>query len=145
MRPQIIYQFFLLKHYSLLKTFLRWLWKMMRLSRLKEWTSQRLPASYFYRWQLLKTWQRSWRRLAPWSRNPVNCCVLFRPCSTSEPRRLPFQRRCCARARSATRAGNCENCFWWRAVLTFNKYCVVFVVYQSVYTDNELQKVFWNW
>lgn len=58
-----------------------------------------------------RTWPRSWRPSAPWSPSPVTCCAPCRPCSTSGPRRRRSLRRCCAKARSATRAGKCGRCF----------------------------------
>lgn len=58
-----------------------------------------------------RTWQRSWRRLVPWSPSLVTCCAPSLPCLTSEPHPLHFLRRFCARARSATHAGNYGNWF----------------------------------
>lgn len=65
----------------------------------------------------LRTWRRSWRRLAPWSLSLVTCCAQSPPCLTSEPHPQHFQRHCCARARSATHAGNHSN---WFGINYFN-------------------------
>lgn len=60
----------------------------------------------------LRIWQRSWRRLAPWNQSLETCCALCPPCLISEPHPLHSQRRCCARAKSATHAGDYSSwCF----------------------------------
>lgn len=75
------------------------------------------PSLCFLRCRPSRTWQRSWRPLAPWSQSLVTCCAPSLPCLTSEHRPLHFQRRCCARARSATHAGNYSN---WLVIYHFH-------------------------
>lgn len=57
----------------------------------------------------LRTWRRSWRRLVRLTPSQVTWCAPSPPCLTSELRPLPSPRRYCARARSATPAGNHGN------------------------------------
>lgn len=89
-------------------------------------SSSRLPLNTSFslcarRCQPSRTWQRSWRHLVPWSLSLVTCCAPSPPCLTSEPHPLHFQKHCCAKARSATRAGRIFNFHTTDHIFTFLK------------------------